>query len=97
MKKALVAVEIAIITVSLLSQIIFAASWEEVRSGVQFRVDNKTGNTQIGFCLFMNCDPVPNCIEMTVDWNVYPVSTPDTRLDTDLIASESTAVARLPR
>ena len=83
MKKALVTVVIAIFAVSLLSMLALGAGWKYDRSGVQFRVDSKTGNTQIGFYLFMNYDPVPNCIEMTVDWSVYPVSTPDTPLKTD--------------
>lgn len=83
MKKALVALSILSIVVSLIGVSVLAASWQENRSGVQFKVDSKTGNTQIGFYLFMNYDPVPNCIEMTVDWSVYPVSTPQSPLATD--------------
>ena len=83
MKKALVTVGIIIITISLLSGIALATDWQEDRSGVQFKVDSKTGNMQIGFYLFMNYDPVPNCLEMTVDWTVYPLSSPDSPLATD--------------
>jgi hypothetical protein len=53
------------------------------RSGVKFKVDSKTGSTQIGFYLFMNYHPIPNCIEITVDWSVHPVSTPQSPLATD--------------
>jgi len=83
MKEALVTIGIAIITVSLLAMVVLATDWEEDRSGVQFKVDNKNGNTRIGFCLFMNYEPVPNCIEMTVDWSVYALSSPGSPLATD--------------
>jgi len=45
MKKALVTVGIAIITLSLLPLVVLTIGWEEDRSGVQFKVDNKNGNT----------------------------------------------------
>ncbi|HEX04539.1 MAG TPA: hypothetical protein ENH10_05200 [Bacteroidetes bacterium] len=83
MKKALVTVGIAILTVSLLSLLALATGWKEDRSGVQFKVDSKTGNTQVGFYLFMDYKPVPKCIEITVSWSVYPLSSPDAPLATD--------------
>jgi len=76
MNKALVTLGILTIVLSPLAVSVLAASWQQDRSGVQFKVDSKTGSTQIGFYLFMNYDPAPNCIEITVDWSVYPVSTP---------------------
>ncbi len=83
MKKALVTVGLVITAVSLLSILVLATDWKYDRSGVQFRVDSKTGNTQIGFYLFMNYDLVPNCIEITIDWSIYQASTPDKPLATD--------------
>ena len=79
-KKALVTLSIVL---ALLGVSVLAASWQQDRSGVPFKVDSKTGSTQIGFYLFMNYNPVPNCIEITVDWSVYPVSTPQSPLATD--------------
>ena len=83
MKKALVTLALIGIAISLLGVSVMAANWQEDRSGVQFKVDSKTGNTQIGFYLFMKYSPIPNCIEMTIDWIVYPLSTSDTPLATD--------------
>lgn len=37
----------------------------------------------------MNCDPVPNCIEIAIDWNVYRVSKPQS-----LLAMESHRIRR---
>jgi len=79
-KKALVTLSIVL---ALLGVSVLAASWQQDRSGVQFKVDSKTGSTQIGFYLFMNYNPVPNCIEITVDCSLYPVSTPQSPLATD--------------
>ena len=83
MKRALVTLGTLSIVLALLAVSVLAASWQEDCFGVQFKVDSKTGSTQIGFYLFMNYDPVPNCIEITVDWSVYPVSTPQSPLATD--------------
>lgn len=83
MKKALVSIGIIFVALSLLSMSVLAASWQEDRSGVQFKVDSKTGNTQTGFYLFMNYESVPHCIEITIDWSVYPLSSPDSLLATD--------------
>ena len=83
MKKALVIIGVVVITVSLLSMLSLAAGWQEDRSGVQFKVDNKTGNIQAGFYLFMNYKPIPKCFEIMVDWSVYPLSSPDVPLATD--------------
>ena len=83
MKKALITVATVIVVLSLLSSIGIAATWNEDRSGVQFKVDKKTGNTQAGFYLFMNYDQAPDCIEIIVDWIVYPLSSPESPLATD--------------
>ncbi|NIA03394.1 MAG: hypothetical protein GWP12_02510 [Nitrospirae bacterium] len=83
MKKALVTLGILSMMLSLLGVSVLAASWQEDRSGVQFKVDSKTGNTQIGFYLFMNYDPIPNCLEMTVNWTVYQIASPDSPLASD--------------
>ena len=83
MKKTLVTLGILSMVLSLLGVNVLAASWQEDRSGVQFKVDSKTGSTQIGFYLFMNYDPVPNCIEIGIDWSVYPGSKPQSLLAMD--------------
>ncbi|MEA3238520.1 MAG: hypothetical protein U9Q94_01855 [Candidatus Bipolaricaulota bacterium] len=83
MKKALVTLGILSMVLSLLGVNVLAISWQEDRSGVQFKVDSKTGSTQIGFYLFMNYNPVPNCLEMTVNWTVYQVASPDSPLASD--------------
>ena len=83
MRRALVTVGIVFLSISLLSMVSLATSWQEDRSGVQFKVDSKTGNTQVGFYLFMNYKPIPECIEIVVDWIVYPLSSPNEPLATD--------------
>ena len=83
MRRALVTVGIVFLSVSLLFVVSLATSWQEDRSGVQFKVDSRTGNTQVGFYLFMNYTPVPECIEIVVDWIVYPLASPNEPLATD--------------
>jgi len=46
-------------------------TWKEERSGYQFELDSKTGETQVGFYLFLGYDPVPACVSPEATWSIY--------------------------
>lgn len=50
---------------------VLGISWEEQKAGFQFRVDPKTGETQVGFYLFLEYEPIPACTDLDYTWSVY--------------------------
>jgi hypothetical protein len=76
---------VGIVTMLLLLQCTaaLATDWQEDRGGVQFRIDSATGDTQVGFYLFMKYDAAPSCIELNIDWSVYRLSDPGKILAAD--------------
>lgn len=50
---------------------VLGTSWEEQKAGFQFRVDPKTGETQVGFYLFLEYEPIPAYTDIDYTWSVY--------------------------
>ncbi len=48
-----------------------SVNWQETAAGTQFRVNPRTGETQIGFYVALQYDSVPKCILLDVHWTVY--------------------------
>ena len=46
-------------------------AWEEQKAGFQFGVDPETGETQVGFYIFLEYDRPPACTDLDTTWSVY--------------------------
>lgn len=82
MKRAIVLTGVVVLLVSLVLFSVHGATWTEERAGVQFRIDPNTGQTQAGFYLFMKYTPVPECLEIIIEWSVYLLDNPQVPLVT---------------
>ncbi len=70
MKKYIVS--IAILLALLTSATAVAAvTWKETGAGPQFRIDPRTHATQVGFYLVLKYNPIPSCLALDINWEVY--------------------------
>ncbi len=70
MKRSIVFVGTVIVAACVAFSVL-GTSWEEQKAGFQFRVDPKTGETQVGFYLFLEYEPIPACTDLDTTWSVY--------------------------
>ena len=82
MKRIVILIGLVVVLAGLAAFSAQGVSWEEEKAGFQFRVNSRTGETQVGFYISMRYDSPPACLDITTDWTVYALGSPQEVLET---------------
>jgi hypothetical protein len=78
MKRIVILIGLIVVLASLAAH---GVGWEEERAGFQFRVNSRTGETEVGFYISMRYGSPPACMDITTDWTVYALGPPQEVMD----------------